>query len=135
MTFPVRAGGVLLALAADALVADPARGHPVAGFGRAAGAFERRCYADRRRRGVTFMAVCAGVPIAVGLVGQRRLRGHDAAATVVFAAATWATLGGTSLRREGQKMTALLQAGDLQGARNRLSYLCARDATDLDAAN
>jgi adenosylcobinamide-phosphate synthase len=134
MTFPVRAGGLLLALAADALVADPARGHPVAGFGQAAAALERRCYADDRSRGVAFVAVCAGVPIAGGLIAQRRLRGHDAAATVAFAAATWAAIGATSLRREGARMAALLTDDDLAGARARLSYLCARDATGLDAA-
>jgi len=134
MTFPVRAGGLLLAVAADALLADPRRGHPVAGFGRAARAVESKVYADSRARGVLFTALCSGLPVLAAGGVQRWLRPHPALGTVMFAAATWATLGGTSLRREGARMSELLARGDEPAARERLSYLCARDATGLDAA-
>jgi adenosylcobinamide-phosphate synthase len=134
MTFPVRAGGLLLAMAADAAFADPARGHPVAGFGRAATALERRLYRDDRRAGAAFTTVAVGLPLlGAGLV-QFALRNRPVWATVALAAATWATLGGTSLGREGAKMSALLAADDLAAARARLAYLCARDASGLDPA-
>jgi adenosylcobinamide-phosphate synthase len=45
----------------------------------------------------------------------------------VTALATWAVVGGTSLRREANEMTRLLEGGDLDGARQRLSHLCGRD--------
>jgi len=55
-----------------------------------------------------------------------------AEATIV-AVATWAVLGGRSLVGEGLVMQRLLEEGDLPGARDRLSHLCARDATGLPA--
>ncbi|MGL5851652.1 MAG: hypothetical protein ACRCZD_12810, partial [Phycicoccus sp.] len=49
-----RALGLLAGFAADRLFGDPTRYHPVAGFGSAATALERRVYADTRSRGVAF---------------------------------------------------------------------------------
>jgi adenosylcobinamide-phosphate synthase len=133
MTLPVRAAGLVLAMAADTVFADPRRGHPVAAFGRLAGALERYLYRDRRGSGVAFTAVCVGVPVIGAAVVERGLRDRPILGTLTFAALTWATLGGTSLRREGQVMRDRLDRGDLPGARDRLSYLCARDATTLGA--
>jgi adenosylcobinamide-phosphate synthase len=50
------------------------------------------------------------------------------------ALATWAVVGGTSLRREAHEMSRLLEAGDLDAARQRLSHLCGRDPAGLDEA-
>jgi hypothetical protein len=44
------AAGLAAGVALDALLGDPRRFHPVAGFGRAAAALEARDYADSRRR-------------------------------------------------------------------------------------
>ncbi|GLW10765.1 cobalamin biosynthesis protein CobD [Microtetraspora sp. NBRC 13810] len=120
-------GGVLL----DALLGDPRRGHPVALFGRAAGALERRLYGDARANGVAFTAVCVGSAAALGVAAQRLTRGRPAARAAVTAAATWAVLGGTSLAREGAAMAAALEAGDLPAARRRLPHLCGRDPSGL----
>ena len=49
------------------------------------------------------------------------------------ALATWAVVGGTTLRREAAVMQRLLEGGDLVGARDRLSHLCGRDPANLDA--
>ncbi|MCF3964177.1 cobalamin biosynthesis protein, partial [Streptomyces fuscigenes] len=49
-----------LGLLADAVFADPRRGHPVAAFGRAAGAAERLLWRDDRGRGAAFTALCVG---------------------------------------------------------------------------
>jgi len=47
---PARHGGnvagLMLGVALDTVLGDPRRGHPVAAFGRAAAALERRVYAD-----------------------------------------------------------------------------------------
>ncbi|WP_358407985.1 cobalamin biosynthesis protein [Spirillospora sp. NPDC047279] len=119
--------GLLAGVALDALLGDPRRWHPVAGFGRTAGALERTIHADSRVRGVVFTAVLVGGAGAAGRVLERR------GGVVATALVTWAVLGGTSLGREGRRMAGLLEAGDLEGARARLSHLCARDPSGMDA--
>jgi adenosylcobinamide-phosphate synthase len=118
--------GLLAGVALDALTGDPRRGHPVAAFGRAAGALERRMYADSRARGALFAGVCVLAAAALGTAGRR--------GWAPAAAATWAVLGGTSLVREGRAMGTSLEAGDLAAARDRLPHLCGRDPDALDAA-
>lgn len=119
--------GLLLGTAADALVPDPRRGHPVAAFGTAATALERRLYADNRWRGVVYAGISVGA--AAGL-GRAVSRGGPA----VVAAATWTVLGARSLRAEGEAVADLLAADDLPAARQRLTHLVGRDPSGLDAA-
>jgi len=126
-----RAAGLALGVLADALLGDPRRYHPVAGFGRAATALERRWYADDVGRGVAFGAVAVGVPVLVGATAERFTAGRPVLRTLGTALATWSVLGGTSLAREGTVMAALLDGGELAGARERLSHLCARDAAGM----
>ena len=66
-----RAAGLLLGAAADAVVGDPRRGHPVAGFGAVAAALERRGYADRRGAGVRHVALLVGGAVALGAAAER----------------------------------------------------------------
>jgi adenosylcobinamide-phosphate synthase len=129
-----RALGLALGVLADLALADPRRGHPVAGYGRAAGALERRIYRDDVGRGAVFAAVAVAGPVVAGTVLQRATRRNPVAATLVTAAATWAVLGGTSLAREGEAMAASLEGGDVDAARRRLRNLCARDPEGLGAA-
>jgi adenosylcobinamide-phosphate synthase len=123
-----RALGLIIGYAADRLLADPRRWHPVAGFGRVASGLERHTYADRRAAGLLHVGVLVGGAVVVGLVGERR------GSTVTTAAATWAVLGGTSLDREGAIVDRLLAAGELDGARLRLTHLVGRDTSRLDAS-
>jgi adenosylcobinamide-phosphate synthase len=122
--------GLVAGHLADSILGDPRRGHPVAWFGRAAAAVERRSWADSRLRGTVHATVCTGVVTAVAALVQRkagpRLR------FTITALATWTVLGGRSLAREGEIMARLLDAGDLPAARARLGHLCGRDATNLD---
>jgi adenosylcobinamide-phosphate synthase len=125
--------GIALGVLADAVFADPRRGHPVAGFGRAAATLEGRLYADDVRRGALFTALAVTGPVAAGVAVQRATRRRPLLATLVTAAATWAVLGGTSLAREGEAMAGELEAGDVAAARVRLRNLCARDPDGLQA--
>ncbi|WP_236789448.1 cobalamin biosynthesis protein [Amycolatopsis sp. GM8] len=118
--------------ALDLALGDPRRGHPVALFGRAAGALERRVWADSRSRGVLFAGACAGAAAGLGVAAQVATRRRPVARFVTTALATWTVLGGRGLAREGTAMAQLLDSGDLPGARARLSHLCGRDATELD---
>ncbi|MFF8904500.1 cobalamin biosynthesis protein [Streptomyces olivaceoviridis] len=122
------AAGVL----GDLLLGDPRRGHPVAVFGRAAGAVERALWHDHRGWGALHTAVCAGGAVALGALTARAVRPSRTASAALTAAATWAVVGGTSLAREARAVGRALQAGDVEAARARLPHLCGRDPQALD---
>lgn len=132
MSRRARAAGLALGFAADTLLGDPRRGHPVAAFGRVARAAERRWWADSRPRGAAYTAGLVAGAAGLGWAGERLVRGSAVGEAAVVAAATWSVLGGTSLAREGAVMSGLLREGDVTGARRRLSHLCARDASGLE---
>lgn len=124
--------GAVTGYAVDAVLADPRRGHPVAAFGSAAAALERRVWRDHRAVGAAFTALCTGA-VAAGGRGAERLAGRGGAGrTLLVAAAVWTVLGGTSLTREARAVAAALEAGDLAAARARLPHLCGRDPRRLD---
>jgi adenosylcobinamide-phosphate synthase len=131
MDTTARVAGLVLGYGADLVFGDPRRWHPVAGFGRAAAALERRLWADSRVLGAAHVAVCVGATLGAGLLAQRLARRHPVAETILTAAATWTVLGGRSLRREGRVMHGLLTNGDLAAARRRLSHLAGRDPDGL----
>lgn len=122
--------GLLVGAITDAVLADPGRGHPVALFGQGAQALESRMWADSRARGVAFTATCVAAAVATGLVAQRSARGPVSRAAVV-SAATWAVLGGTTLRREARAVQQRMLAADLPAARERLTHLVGRDPSGL----
>lgn len=120
------ATGLLLGYAADRLLGDPVRWHPVAGMGRAAAALESRCYADSRARGVAFTALLVGGAAGVGCLRPR--------SAPLVALATWTALGGSSLIAVGQQVADAVSADDIDGARALIPSLCGRDPQSLDAA-
>lgn len=126
------AAGLILGYLADQVFGDPARMHPVAGFGTVAASVQRRCWADSRLRGAQFVAAMVTGAVLVGTAGTRLTRGHPVGRVLWTAGCTWTVLGGRSLLAEAQTMQSLLEAGDLPAARHRLSHLCSRDATELD---
>ena len=125
------AAGLALGAAADLFLADPRRGHPVAGFGQAAAALERQMWRDTRAAGVAYTAACVGTATALGTAGSRMTVGRPLARTVLTAAATWAVLGGTSLGRAAATMDRHLVAADVPTARAHLSTLAGRDPSGL----
>ncbi|WP_128436625.1 cobalamin biosynthesis protein [Streptomyces cyaneus] len=129
----VFAYGAAAGLLGDLLLGDPRRGHPVAAFGRAATSVERFLWRDHRAWGALHTAVCAGGAVALGAVAARAVRTSPAASVTLTAAATWAVVGGTSLAREARSIGRALEAGDVEGARERLPHLCGRDPQALDA--
>jgi adenosylcobinamide-phosphate synthase len=130
---PLRAG-LVLGFVADRVLGDPARFHPVAGFGRTAAALERLTYADRRAPGVAHVALLVGGSAALGGAAVRvaRRRG-PVAETLLAAVCTWAVVGGRSLEREAHAVHAHLAADDLPAARRRVTHLVGRDPSVLDA--
>jgi adenosylcobinamide-phosphate synthase len=130
-----RAAGLALGYAADLILADPRRGHPVAMFGSAAAALERLTYSDRRVAGAAHTGALIGVLAVAGIAADRaaarRGPGWTAALT---AAATFVALGGTSLARTGADMARMVAGDDVDGARALLPSLCGRDPASLDVA-
>ncbi|MFI6050074.1 cobalamin biosynthesis protein [Streptomyces violascens] len=125
--------GATAGLLGDLLLGDPRRGHPVAAFGRAAGAVERVLWRDHRGRGALHTLVCAGGAAGAAVLLSRAVRARPAASVALTAAATWTVVGGTSLGREARAIGGALAAGDVEVARERLPHLCGRDPQSLDA--
>ncbi|MFE2418096.1 cobalamin biosynthesis protein [Streptomyces hokutonensis] len=129
----VFAYGAAAGLLGDHLLGDPRRGHPVAAFGRAAGAVEQVLWRDHRGWGALHTAVCVGGTVSLAAVATSALRPSRTASAALTAAATWAVVGGTSLAREAGVIGRALEAGDMEAARARLPHLCGRDPQALDA--
>jgi adenosylcobinamide-phosphate synthase len=125
------AAGLAAGLALDAVVGDPRRGHPVALFGALAARAEARLHRDSRAAGAAYAAALAGGTVLLGTAASRRARSPLSRAALT-AAATWAVIGGTTLRREARALDGLLREPDLAGARARLPHLCGRDPAGLD---
>lgn len=133
-----RATGLAAGIVADALLGDPRRGHPVAGFGAVAARLERRLYRDAVGPGAAYTALLVGGTVAAGALAEAVARRTGGRRETVLragltAVATWAVLGGTSLVGEGATLAASLDAGDLDAAHARIPHLCARDPDLLDA--
>lgn len=125
---------LLVGLGADAVLGDPRRGHPVAGFGAVATRVERACWAPSRSRGALACAALVGGSALLAEAGaraaqRRRRHGHVA----VLVATTWGALGARSLARVAERIGALVQEGELDGARAALPALVGRDPAGLDA--
>jgi adenosylcobinamide-phosphate synthase len=126
-----RSAGLIAAVALDALLGDPARLHPVAGFGQAALALERVTYRPSRRAGAAHAAALVIAPTALAARAARSDSGAVRRALAV-AACAWAALGGRSLRRMALEMADLVDAGDLPAARHLARSLVARRTDTLD---
>ncbi|WP_369257443.1 cobalamin biosynthesis protein [Streptomyces sp. R35] len=129
----VFAYGATAGLLGDLLLGDPRRGHPVAAFGRAAGAVERVLWRDHRGWGALHTAVCVGGAAGLAALASHSVRSSRTASIALTAAATWAVVGGTSLGREARAIGDALAAGDVEVARERLPHLCGRDPQALDS--
>lgn len=128
-----RAAGLFLGWLADEALGDPRRHHPVAGFGAVATAVEGHTWADTRPAGVGHLALLVTTTAALGTLLDRATRRTARLTVPVTAAATWAVLGGRTLRREAAALDLLLADDDLPGARQRIRSLVGRDPTHLAA--
>ncbi len=120
--------GAAAGVAIDAVVGEPPLAwHPVAKFGSAMIAVERRTYRDSRAAGVVHLAIGTGGAMAIGF-GARRLFGP----VLATAAATALACAGRMLDGEALGIADHLAAGDLPAAREALCALAGRTPDDLD---
>ena len=120
----MRGRAIALGFALDAALGDPARFHPVAGFGRAAGALEQLLWRPRRLNGAVHAALLVGAAAALGRPAERRL--------ALRVLSVWVALGGRSLGREALALAGSLERGGLDEARRRARALVGRDPDALD---
>lgn len=132
-TGSARAVGLLMGVAADRLLGDPQRFHPVAGFGRLAGALERLDHRDGRMVGVAHVALLVGASAGLGVLVEHHCRG-TLPRTGVTALATYVVLGGRSLAIEATTISRQLTESDPAAARAQVTHLVGRDTSKLDAA-
>ncbi|KAA1395412.1 cobalamin biosynthesis protein [Aeromicrobium ginsengisoli] len=127
-----RAAGLALGFAADRMFGDPARFHPVAGFGLMARDVERQVYRNHRTMGLAYTSVLVGGVATAGLLAERVVAGRPVMRTLLTAATTWTALGGRSLSQEATYVRAWLDADNLPEARQQLTHLVGRDPSNLD---
>jgi adenosylcobinamide-phosphate synthase len=107
-------------LADRAFGEPPTTVHPVAAFGTAMSALERRLYRDDRRAGI----VHAAAGVALGVVAGRLVRSRTIA--------TYIAVSGRMLGSTAREIGDVLVTGDLDRARSLLPSLVGRDPSDLD---
>jgi adenosylcobinamide-phosphate synthase len=108
---------------ADRIFGDPARFHPVAGFGRVADGLERVLWRPNRAAGAAHTAALVAGASLLGTARKPALR----------AALVWVTLGGRSLELAALRLAAALRSGDIDRARELAPTLVGRDPSELDA--
>jgi len=114
------------ALLFDAFFGDEyLRPHPVAIYGHAMQALERRIWQDKRLAGVTYLLGGMAAPALSGAVMDRLPGGALAAG--------FTTVSGQGLWQAAAQVAGALEAGDLETARRCLPRLVGRDVRRLDA--
>jgi adenosylcobinamide-phosphate synthase len=123
--------GLGLGYLADALLGDPRRWHPVAGFGRVASLLEHRTYADARLAGAGHLLLLVGATAGLGALAERSAARRPLTKIILTGLATWTVLGGRSLARAATAVAGPLAAGDLAGGRDRVRHLVGREVAGL----
>lgn len=122
---------LVAALAADAMLGEPRRRHPLAWFGRGAERLEGRLNRGRRRDGLVALLLLVVPPVL--LVGGVAVRLPEPAAWVLAGLALMGALGRAGLIEHAEAVSRPLAASDLERARRRLAWLVSRDTDALDA--
>jgi adenosylcobinamide-phosphate synthase len=145
MVMTGRDTAVVVGVVADRLLGEPpASWHPVARYGQAMQALERRCYADRRRAGVAFAAAGVGLALATGSSLHRRSMGSDGhwrdgprdrafPELAALSLATYIAVAGKALAAAAESVAVPLRTGNLVASRQVLPALVGRDPSGLDA--
>ena len=128
----ITSAGACAAVAADALLGEPPRLHPLVGFGRLAQALERRLHADSRRRGALVLLLLLAPPVLLATLPGLLSPGLPATAFEVLC--LYLALGGRSLAEHARRVQQALAGGDLDAARREVGRMVSRDAGELDRA-
>ncbi len=128
------AAALLLGVGADLALGDPARRHPVAGFGTLVIEAEQRWYRPSRGRGLALTVVGVGGTAAAVALAERAVASRPVARAILGSAVVWSTLGGRSLWRVAGELADHLERSDVDAARDLLPSLAGRDPSALSAS-
>lgn len=127
------ASAMLAAVLLDAWFGEPARAHPLVGFGRLAGWVEARLYADRRRAGVCAWLMTVLPPVGLAWCIVHWLGQYAAWAAVLFnVLVLYAAIGLRSLRDHAVPVAVALRDADMARARQAVGRMVSRDTQPLD---
>ncbi|MGB2131209.1 MAG: adenosylcobinamide-phosphate synthase CbiB [Marinobacterium sp.] len=121
---------LIAAVLIDRWLGEPKRWHPLVGFGRCANWLEARCNQGTRRRlkGLLLVLLLVLPPVVlVAALVQIPLLGELIAVLVL-----WFTLGLESLKQHIRPILQALLRRDMAEARRLTSYICSRDAAELE---
>lgn len=119
-------------LAADRLLGEPGRWHPLVGFGRLANTLERRMrehFGATRASGAIAWALLVLPFVALAWISTSSVAG---AHWVIDIGLLYLALGGRSLIEHAEAIASPLANDDLPGARAKLALIVSRDTGDLD---
>lgn len=129
----MRMAGVAAAAAAlDWMLGEPARGHPLAAFGRLAGRLEALLFAPWRWRGALALLLLV-VPVTAGVWLLERLPGESG--VVASIAALYLAIGHRSLHDHARRVAAAFRQRRPEEARHHASMMVSRDRNALDPAS
>lgn len=130
---------VVCALCLDKLFGEPARFHPLVGFGRYAGWVERIFYSSKHTgngrmflQGVLAWCVSVLVPLII-LVGIVSVLPY-VAQVLISVVVLYLSIGARSLAEHAHAVSEPLAQGNLQDARLQLGRIVSRDTQDLNSA-
>ena len=121
---------IVVAMTLDRLLGEPARFHPLVGFGVVAEKLEQRLNDGERLRwkgGVALSLLLLGpLLLIMGLLNIEWL------SLLLSLLLLYLALGGKSLEQHAQQVAVALQTGDLAEARVRTGFLVSRETAELD---
>lgn len=121
---------VIAAVLIDRWLGEPRRWHPLIGFGRCAGWLEARFNSGQNRRVTGLLLVLLLVVPLVLLIAA--LVQIPVLGEVIAVLVLWFTLGLESLKQHIRPIARALLRKDMDEARRRTSYICSRDAAELE---
>jgi len=125
------ASTLIAGVAADQLLGEPRRWHPLVGFGRLAERIEALMAGRKRTRGNGMLAWALAVaPLFLLAILLRNL--SPTISWVVDAGLLYFSLGARSLIEHAEAVAAPLAAGDLATARQKVGWMVSRETASLD---
>lgn len=124
---------ILLAIVLDLWLGEPRQWHPLAAFGRLAQRVEKRLHGGPRadnavRGGLALIIVVLPFTVAAWLLTL--VEGLDLLAEVLL---LYLAIGCNSLIQHGRAVAEVLSVGNLEQARQRVSWMVSRDTGQLDS--
>ncbi len=128
---------VLAAVALDAFFGEPKRWHPLVGFGRWVNWVEQRLWqdaetgSDNRQRGIFSVIIVLGSALLAAVIITSLFCNSTVLSCLVSTLVLAVCIAPRSLREHAEAVATQLAVGDLETARQKLSFIVSRDTAEL----